>query len=91
MERCAFAAEAMKGPVIVAGDDELINLDDDESEFLSLRPEYCIFKNLSEEEYENNVEQAILKYKWDSMGDEEKEKKPVDPADIAMEAVLDED
>ena len=80
MEKCAIAAEAMKGPVIVAGDDELINLDDDETEFLSLGPKYCIFKNICEEEYENNVEQAILKYKWDIMGDEEKDKKPVDPA-----------
>ena len=29
----------------------------------------CVYKDLKEEEYLNNLEQTILKYKWDKMGE----------------------
>ena len=32
-------------------------------------PKFCLYKHCDEEEYLNNLEQAILKYKWDRMGD----------------------
>ena len=91
MEHCDLAAKAMKGPVVVSKDGENLVIDDDENEFLSLGPKFCIFNYLDEEEYANNLEQAILKYKWDKMGEDKKNGKEKDPADDAINAVLDDD
>ena len=80
----------MKGPVVVAREGEEIPLSKEEVSILSLGPKFCVLNNLNEEEFANNIEQAILKYKWDSMGDEKKEKDK-EGADIAIDAILDEE
>ena len=91
MENCDIAAEAVKGPVLVCDESESkrIQLSDDEASVLSLGQKFCILNDLGEDEFLNNLEQCIIKYNWDRMGEEIKNKN-VDPADIAISAVLSE-
>ena len=92
MKKCELVAKALKGPVVVCEDGEEMNLTKEETEVHSLGPKFCILNDLKEEEFENNLEQALIKYKWEVMGEEIKKKKTCgeDPADVAIDAILDE-
>ena len=57
-------------PVIVQGLGETILLNDDEREALKLGPKFCVFNDLNEEVFEADIEECLLKVKWDMMGDE---------------------
>ena len=78
--------EEIKNPVIVLGPgEEDIVLNENEMAALRLGPKFCVFKKLSEEEFEVDVEECILKIKWDMMGEDGKVR---DSADKALEVVL---
>ena len=64
--------QKLSDPVIVCRDDEEILLSDDELSVLRLGPKFCEFSHLDEVNFEIEVEQTILKYKWDSMNDDDK-------------------
>ena len=66
--------QKLRDPVIVCRQGEEVLLNDDEMSVLRLGPKFCEFSNLDEVNFEIEVEQTILKYKWDSMGDEASDK-----------------
>ena len=66
--------EDVRKPVVVVRDGESIQLNEDEEQVLMLGPKFCLYVNLSEEELETNVEECIMKIKWDMMGEERKPK-----------------
>ena len=76
--------EEMKNPVLVEGKDGPIAISEDERELLRLGPKFCLLKNLSEEEFETDVEGCVMKIKWDLMGDNEEPRKE----DIALRILL---
>ena len=82
-----LVGEMMKDPAVVTGEGEELRLTEDEISVLRLGPKFCIFKNLCEEEFEADLEETIMKVKWDMMGEEVNGKVRTD-ADIAMEVVL---
>ena len=56
---------------------------------LRLGPKFCEYVNLDEEKFEIEIEQAILKYKWETMSDEKGEdEKPRDLSDIARKVLI---
>ena len=78
--------EDVKDPVIVEGIGEKIELNEDEMDILRLGPKFCLYVNLCEEEFETDLEEAIIKIKWDLMSDD-KNGKPGEE-DIALRIVL---
>ena len=81
--------EDVKDPILVNGEGENLVLSENEQELLKLGPKFCLLKNLCEEEFETDLEEAIMKVKLDLMGDEGKE----DPwlEDVALRVLLGED
>ena len=70
-----------------------VTLSKEEKLLLTLNPKFCEYNNINEENFEGELEQTILKYKWDQMGKEMKEKKKSeeDPAYRNIEMILDEE
>ena len=83
-EKCELVAEDVKGPVLVCQEGEEILLSEDEVKFLSLGPKFNILKKLRMDDFEPAIEEAIMKFKWDSMGDESSK----ELSDIAMDVLL---
>ena len=81
-----LSPEVVRDPVIVQREGESIQLNEDEREVLRLGPKFCLYTNLSEEEYETDVEECVMKIKWDLMG-EDKKPKPGDEA-VAFKILL---
>ena len=84
----------MKNPVIVCGKNEEIKLNEDELSLLRLGPKFCEYTNLNDEDFEVEVEQAIVKFKCETMNEDEDGKhgiKNEDPAEIAMSVLFSED
>ena len=57
--------EKTKDPVIVDDKDDPAVISDEEKDLLRLGPKFCLYKNLSEEEFETDLEECIMKMKWD--------------------------
>ena len=74
-------------PVVVVREGEEILLDDNEREALKLGSKFCVLSRLDDEEFEVDVEEMIMKLKWDMMGDSGIQESR-DDADVAMEVVL---
>ena len=53
---------------------------------MSLSYKFCVVDDLREEEFEESIEEMIIKYKWDEMAEKEE-----DEADKAMRMVLDDE
>ena len=85
-EECELVAEDAKGPVLVCQEGEEILLSDDEVRFLSLGPKFNILKKLRLEDFEPALEEAIMKYKWDSMSDKDDSRKEM--SEIALDTLL---
>ena len=62
--------EEIKEPVFVLGPGEEIVLSENERAALKLGPKFCVYTKLSDEEFEVDVEECILKIKWDMMGED---------------------
>ena len=75
---------------VVCGPEQSVIIDEDERNLLKLGPKFCILANLDEEKFENELEQTIMKVKWDCMSDDEKKRKR-SLCDIAIYCVQDED
>ena len=84
---CKIKPEGGCEPVIVWREGETFTLSEEEKDFLSLSPKYCILKNLSDERFEIEVEQAIVKYKWELMGEEIEKSKREKRRSLADEAI----
>ena len=56
-------AEDIRKPVIVENEGEKVTLSDDEAGALMLGPKFCLYNVLTEEEYETNLEECIMKLK----------------------------
>ena len=54
-------------PVVVEGVGETIVLSEDEREALKLGPKFCVLNDLCEETFEADIEECLLKVKWDMM------------------------
>ena len=72
--------------MIVENIDETISLNNDEIEALKLGPKFCLFKNLTEEGFEADLEEAIMKIKWDLMGEDKHEAPGLE--DVALRVLL---
>ena len=73
-EEEVLSPEVVRDPVVVLREGESIQLSDDEREVLKLGPKFCLYTILNEEEFETNVEESIMKIKWDLMGEDKKPK-----------------
>ena len=62
--------QELSDPVVVCRAGEEILLSEEELCVLRLGPKFCELDNLDETNFEIEVEQTILKYKWDSMSDD---------------------
>ena len=60
--------EEAKDPVVVEGKDCKISITKEESSFVKLGPKFCVLRNLNEEEFEADLEECIVKIKWDMIG-----------------------
>ena len=65
-------------------------IDEDEQNLLKLGPKFSILTRLDDERFENELEQAIMKMRWDKMGIDDENKKKSE-SDAAIELVLDEE
>ena len=74
-------------PIIVCGMDETIKVSEDEADLLSLGPKFCVFNDLNEETFEREVEESIIKLKWEFMGEELKKKEEMKFGEEALEAI----
>ena len=52
-------------PMVVCNVDEGIELSEDEKQVLLLGPKFCILNKLSEETFQREVEEMIIKYRWE--------------------------
>ena len=86
----SMTAQPSEEPMLVKFEDEEMSINEDEKNFLRLGPKFCIYKPLTEEEFEIELEQAIVMFRWEVMG-EELEKKNRNLSDVAIEAIQDED
>ena len=78
--------DVMKKPVIVEGEGEKIELSDDEIEVLALGPKFCLLNNLDEEQFAADIEECMMKVKWDMRNDDENDDKGDE--DIALQVLL---
>ena len=89
--RTKLNGDELRAPEVVCGENEVIELSEEESMVLALGPKFCVRKNkLCEEEFEVELEECIAKIKWDKMSEDIEEKKNED-ADRAIMAILDEE
>ena len=51
-----------------------IKLSKDEIALLKLGPKFCILKDLSEEVFEREIEESIVKLRWEKMAEDKKDK-----------------
>ena len=79
--------EELRNPAVVMGEGEELSLTKEEKDILRLGPKFCVFKNLDEEEFEADLEETIMKIKWDMMGEEDNGGERAKD-DIAMEVLL---
>ena len=84
---CVLKDEDIKGPVIVCGAGEKIELSDDEYKFLSLGPKFSVLKSLTEEVFDASMEESLMKYKWDCIGDKGDDKKR-ELSDLALDVMV---
>ena len=80
----------MRDPAIVAKEGEEVTISKNEREFLKLGPKYCLYKRLNEENFETDLEECIMKVKWDMLGEgsDNESKKRRKSEDIALEVLL---
>ena len=71
-EKCTMKGVENEEPSIVVREGEGIILNGDEKSFLALGPKFCVFNNLNEEDFEREVEECIIKLRWELMGEEKK-------------------
>ena len=79
--------EGLRDPAVVMGEGEELCLTEEEKDILRLGPKFCIYKNLCEEEFEADLEETIMKVKWDMMGEELNGSERTSD-DVAMEVLL---
>ena len=72
---CEMVPDTELEPVVVCRHGEEIVLSKDEQEILSLGGKFNILSNLDEENFEVEVEQMLMKYRWEIKGEENKTKK----------------
>ena len=80
-------SEEMQEPIIVTRMGEEIKLSDEEKEVLSLGPKFCILNNLYEEEFEREIEECIVKFRWKQMKNEGDQKERDKFGEEAVEAI----
>ena len=92
MGRLGFSPRTVKGPVLVCREGETLELSEDEQKVLMLGPKFCVLRDLDEANFEGDIEECIIKFKWDKMGDEGNKKKHKNDEDLddLLEILLDE-
>ena len=60
---------------------------------MRLGPKYCLYKRLNEEDFETDLEECVMKVKWDMLGEgsDNESKKRRKSEDIALEVLLGEE
>ena len=80
-------SEETQEPVVVCREGEEIALSSEERDLLALGPKYCIMNNLNEETFEREVEECIVKYRWQLKKEENEEKELKKFGEDAMSAI----
>ena len=62
-------------PVIVLREGEEMKFDENEAAFLSLGPKFSILNRMCEEKFERELEESIMKFRWEEMGEESKQER----------------
>ena len=89
---CEMVPDTELEPVVVCRHGEEIVLSKDEQEILSLGGKFNILSNLDEENFEVEVEQMLMKYRWEIMGEENKTKnRKTSLSDIALNVLFDDE
>ena len=65
----------MEPTIVYMKNEEPIELTNDEKSVLALGPKFCIMNNLNEETFEREIEETIIKYRWEMKKLENEEKK----------------
>ena len=73
--------------LIVCKKDEDLTLSEDEMSVLRLGPKFCEYKNLCDEAFEVEIEQTLMKYKWETR-DEENENKIDDRKECSIKRIV---
>ena len=79
-----------KDPSVVCGNGKKLQMSDEEMALLRIGPKFNVMGKLCEERFEVELEQAIMKVKWEIMGNEEKLRKKSE-SDVNIESILDEE
>ena len=66
--------QEMREPTLVQGEGEGLSLSTNEKKVLALGPKYCVYSNLDEEMFSAEVEECIMKLRWDLMNDDDEDK-----------------
>ena len=61
-------------PIIICEKDEEIKLNKDEVELLRLGPKFCVLNDLCGEKFEKEIEECIVKLRWEVMAEDKKSK-----------------
>ena len=69
-ETCDMRSEPDLKPSIVLMEGEEIFLYENEVSVLALGPKFCILNKLCDETFERELEECIVKYRWEIMGEE---------------------
>ena len=85
-----WEAQEAREPSVVSENTEQMVINEDEKNLLRLGPKFCVMGKLSEEAFRVELEQTIMKVKWEIMGEEEKVKKRK-IEDVAINCVIDEE
>ena len=85
-----WAREEAVEPSIVCGEGVELIVDDDELELLRLGPKFNVLARLNEEAFECELEQMLMKVKWEMMSNEDKVRKR-QTCDVAIDLVIDEE
>ena len=67
----SMVQEEPSGPVVVCGEEEELEMSKMEWQLMARGPKYCVVRGCGEEDMKVEIETAILKHKWDSMGQDD--------------------
>ena len=61
-------------PIVICENEEVIKLNKDEVELLRLGPKFCVLNDLCGEKFEKEIEECIVKLRWEVMAEDRKKK-----------------
>ena len=82
--------QKMRDPVIIRREGEEFSINEEEMSVLRLGPKFCEYMSLSDVNFEIEVEQTVLKYKWETMDEVKENDNDEDPSILARNILYEE-